>query len=134
MMMDTLCLQAELNSPSCLEQFNFFHHDSTDVYSRSLGLSPSDPRVTGPSYVDALFSSGQILNKTVGFVCNSTSNNLFSYFGWDNTALFTPPLVKNHILADSPFMWNINYQGVIYGDNRIRANLTMIWAQVMTTY
>ena len=65
---------------------------------------------------------------------NSTSSNLISYFGWDNTIQFTPPLVKNHILADSPFMWNINYQGVLYGDNRIRANLTMIWAQVMTTY
>ena len=65
---------------------------------------------------------------------NFTSNNLFSYFGWDNTALFTLPLVKNHILVDSPFMWNINYQGVLYGDNRIRENMTMIWAQVMTAY
>ena len=31
-------------------------------------------------------------------------------------------------------MWNINYQGILYGEDRIRANFTMIWAMVMTTY
>ena len=132
-MRDTLCLQDKLSSPSCLEEFNFFHNDGGTTGS-ILGLSPSKPGLTGPSYIDYLTLSGQIHNKTVGFVYNSTSTVLTSYFGWDNTTQFTPPLVKNHILADSQFMWNINYQGVLYGEDRIRANSTMIWAMVMTSY
>ena len=31
-------------------------------------------------------------------------------------------------------MWNVNYQGLVYGEEHIRENKTMIYAQVMTSY
>ena len=55
-------------------------------------------------------------------------------FGTDKPFLYKTPLVKNFIFQTSSFIWNINYQGIDYNDNKIKANKTMIFAQVVTSY
>ena len=56
-------------------------------------------------------------------------------FGFYDTSYFEHGLVKNRCYLESPFIWNINYQGVLYDDEVINErNMTWIYAQVYTIF
>lgn len=62
MMQDTVCLDDDLNSPSCAETFDFFAIESETGLGNIdgiLGLSPPKEQ-NGPPYVEQLYSEGKL--------------------------------------------------------------------------
>ena len=74
----------------------------------SIGLSPINPELNGPSIVENFYKQGNMSEKVVAFEFNYdfTGN---ATFGCSNSSGFLPPLIKNQIKLDSDFMWNVNY-------------------------
>ena len=127
-------MQDFLDNLVCLTSFTFFNGEWTfkNDAPLAIGLSPIDPELNGPSIVQNFFKQGNMTEKLVAFALNYdfTGN---ATFGCSNSSGFLPPLIKNQIKLDSVFMWNVNYQGIMYDDERInQRNMTTIYAQINT--
>ena len=72
--------------------------------------------------MEELFDTGKILNNTITIINNLIDDKVTVTFGGEDENVFKPPFVRNYIHMLSSFMWNINYQGVKYGETKIRNN------------
>ena len=83
-----------------------------------LGLAPID-KLNGPSFIQALANTGQIQSKKVSFQFSHWSAHGFSNnnitIGNNVQDAYAGHLIHNLILAESPWLFNINYQGIEYG-------------------
>lgn len=78
--------------------------------------------------VDNLFLQDRIQEKIVSFSFDLDLNGNIT-FGYSNKTNYVQPLVRNRINVQSPYMWNLNYQGVMYNGQRINErNKTTIFA------
>jgi hypothetical protein len=74
-----------------------------------LGLSPVDD-LNGPSYVKALYQTGRMKDFIVSFQFTDWSSDDNKYtVGGDVEDAFGGSLLQNYILADTPWLFNINY-------------------------
>jgi hypothetical protein len=74
-----------------------------------LGLSPINS-YNGPSYVEALFDTGQIAEKKVSWQLATGEKGKHNItFGGDIKSAYHGSLVRNFILEESEFFWNVNF-------------------------
>jgi hypothetical protein len=79
--------------------------------------------LNGPSYENKLNSTGRMLNESVSYQLgdwNSDSNNIT--FGGNVEEAFAGHLKWNLILTTSPWLFNVNFQGIMYGGVRASRN------------
>ena len=78
--------------------------------------------------MEHLFLQNKIENKTVGFQFDKELN-ANATFGFSNGSDYVGALTRNRVYMQSPFMWNLNYQGIMYDSERINErNKTTIFA------
>ena len=94
-----------------------------------------DDKLNGPSYPKSLFSTGRIENFTVSWQLTDwgslsfTRGSNFTLGGHQHDSYFGA-LNFNFILATSPWLWNLNYQGLEYQGGRVPRNKTFIYGSV----
>ena len=73
----------------------------------------------GPSIVDTLFKQQKIVAKEIAILFDKKYHATIS-FGFNQTEAYLPPLVRNRVYIDSPFLWSLNYQGVLYDGRKFK--------------
>ena len=73
-----------------------------------LGLSPINA-YNGPSYVEALYDTGRIAEKKVSWQLATGIDGHNITFGGDVRSAYSGTLVREIILEESLFFWNVNY-------------------------
>ena len=129
-----MCLVYSPTSNSCVKDFGFFavanKSEETKFYDPYLSLSPVD-ELNGPSYVQALNEAGRMAEFVVSWQLADwgSENNKYT-IGGNVEGAFEGILKQNFILASSPWLFCINYQGIQYAGIRIGRNESMYYSSV----